>query len=60
MPAIDVFVAKLNNDLSPLLYGSYLGGSESDYAYELTLAADSTVYVAGRTDSANFPTTSSA
>ena len=59
-PAADVFVAKLNNDLSQLLYGSYLGGSKTDDAYQLTLAADNTVYVAGKTNSADFPTTSGA
>ena len=56
----DVFVARLNNDLSQLLYGSYLGGSEGESAYDLAVAADDTVYISGATDSADFPTTSGA
>lgn len=59
-PAIDVFTAKLSSDLSQLVYGSYLGGSTHDFAYQLALNTDGSVFVAGKTDSADFPTTSGA
>jgi hypothetical protein len=52
----DAFVAKLNSDLTSL-QSTYLGGSDDDYAYALVISG-SDVYVAGGTDSTNFPGTS--
>lgn len=56
----DVFVARFSPDLSQLLYGSYLGGAMSDRPYDMNMAADGTIYIAGRTTSADYPTTSGA
>jgi hypothetical protein len=53
----DAFVAKLNSDLTSL-QSTYLGGSDDDYAYALAISSDGYVYVAGYTDSTNFPGTS--
>jgi hypothetical protein len=39
-----------------LTYSTYLGGSGDDQAYGLALGGDGSVYVAGYTTSANFPT----
>jgi hypothetical protein len=38
-----------------LAYSTYLGGSNSDAAQGVAVAASSSVYVAGQTNSANFP-----
>lgn len=52
----DGVVLKLNNNLSTLLWGTYLGGSGDDAAYVLDFNNDqSAVYVSGGTASANFP-----
>ena len=42
---------------SPLLFSTYLGGFGADWPHAVDVGADGRVYVAGYTDSANFPTT---
>ncbi len=57
-PSGDAFVARLNKDLTQILQSTYLGGSSDDYAYALAIhPATGEVYVAGRTESKNFPKT---
>lgn len=51
----DVFVAKLTNDLSKILAITYLGGSGTDKSSALFVDGDGNVYVAGTTNSRNFP-----
>ena len=56
----DMFIVKLNNTLSAApLYGSYFGGTldDCDFYKGCQVAVDATngVYVAGNTDSSNFP-----
>jgi len=52
----DAFVAKLSSDLSiPLLASTYLGGATSETAYGLALNAAGNVYIAGWSNSTNFP-----
>ena len=51
----DGAVAKFDNNLSAWLLGTYLGGSSADSCYLLSLDAWGNVYVAGRTDSVDFP-----
>ena len=54
----DAFVTKLNAAGSGLVYSTYLGGSgNSDRANEIALDTAGNAYIAGYTDSANFPTT---
>ncbi len=53
----DAFVTKLNPTGSALGYSTYLGGGESDVAFGIAVDASGNAYVAGRTASANFPTT---
>jgi hypothetical protein len=54
----DAFVVRLNSDGSDLIYGTYLGGSSFDYAFDgLALGGDGSAYVANFTESADFPTT---
>jgi len=50
----DAFVAKLNATGSALVYSTYLGGSQDDYAESIAVGASGT-FVAGSTFSANFP-----
>lgn len=56
----DAFVTKLDNQLSALKSSSYLGGSDWDFGYGLTLDSECNVYVTGHTASTNFPTSESA
>ena len=48
----DAYVAKLSSDGSALLYLSYLGGGDVDYAEALVVDDVGNVYVGGRTDGA--------
>lgn len=56
----DVFVAKLSADGSALLFGTYLGGANHDEAWGIAVDAAGAAYVAGYTNSADFPVTSGA
>ncbi|MFZ8860118.1 MAG: SBBP repeat-containing protein, partial [Thermocrinis sp.] len=55
----DAFVARLSADLKTLHQSTYLGGSGSDEAYALAIhPTTGNIYVAGETNSTNFPETS--
>lgn len=51
----DGVVMKINPDCTDLIWATYLGGSEEDAAFVLSLDGTSSIYVAGGTASANFP-----
>jgi hypothetical protein len=60
---VDAFLCRLNPAAigrAGLLYSTYLGGRNSDYAEALSVAASGAVTVAGNTNSTRFPTTSGA
>ncbi len=57
---IDVFISRFDATLSTLIASTYLGGSSEDYGYSLALDTGGNVYLAGRTLSANYPTTGGA
>ena len=56
----DAFVAKLNATGTGLDYATYLGGSGSDDSFGIAVDGTGNAYVAGRTESSNFPTTGGA
>ncbi|RLC98329.1 MAG: hypothetical protein DRI77_05285 [Chloroflexi bacterium] len=56
----DAFVVELNSTGSGLDYATFLGGSGIDFGYALALGDTDQVYVAGHTQSSDFPTTAGA
>jgi hypothetical protein len=53
----DVFVTKFNASGSTLVYSTFVGGIGTDYALAIAVDAAGAAYVAGWTDSPDFPTT---
>jgi hypothetical protein len=51
----DAFIAKFDGSGTNLIYLTYLGGSSDDAAYGLAVDNAGDAYVAGATESANFP-----
>ena len=56
----DCFVAKLNPAGSNLVYATYVGGSNRDFAMSVDVDGSGHAYLGGFTYSADFPTTASA
>jgi hypothetical protein len=56
----DVFVTKLNEAGSALVYSTYLGGLNVEAGQGIDVDADGNAYVTGRTLSTDFPTTAGA
>ncbi|MEK7184151.1 MAG: SBBP repeat-containing protein, partial [Patescibacteria group bacterium] len=54
----DTFVTKLNAAGSALTYSTYLGGTAFDKAFGIALDSSNNAYLAGTTNSSNFPTSS--
>jgi hypothetical protein len=54
--AYDAFVSKLNATGSGLVYSTYLGGSGGDFGDAIAVDGTGNAYVAGHTDSPDFPT----
>lgn len=50
----DAIIAKLQPDLSAVLWSRYLGGSSTDAAYSLKLDSHANIFVAGGTNSTDF------
>jgi hypothetical protein len=53
----DAFVTKLDATGSGLVYSTYLGGSDSDFAVRIAVDGAGSAYVTGFTRSTDFPTT---
>lgn len=51
----DALVVKMTKDLSTILWSNYLGGGGADAAYSIKLDKENNLFVAGGTDSQNFP-----
>ncbi len=54
-PVDDVFITKLSPDATKLIYSTYLGGSCYDRPTDLLVTSTGAVYIAGETDSTDFP-----
>lgn len=55
----DAFITKLNSSGSALIYSTYLGGSELDFADKIAIDTLGNAYVTGQTRSTDFPVTHS-
>lgn len=53
----DVFVAKINNTGSGIMYATYIGGWDNEYCYGSVSDGNGNTYVTGFTNSTNYPTT---
>ncbi len=53
----DIFVSKFNYDTKKIEYSTYIGGNETDRAYEIILDSIGNAYLTGFTFSKSFPTT---
>ena len=56
----DIFILKLNNDLSFLYASTVFGGTELDEALDMRLSSEGSVYISGYTESQDFPVSSDA
>jgi hypothetical protein len=53
----DGFISKFSGNLSTLMASTYLGGDRGDQVFSIALGTGGNVYVAGYTESPDFPTT---
>jgi beta-propeller repeat-containing protein len=60
VPCNDAFVVKLDPTGATLVYGTYLGGNDSDVGLGIAVDATGNAHVTGGTFSTNFPTTAGA
>lgn len=51
----DLFIMKLNNDASQVIYLTYLGGSAAEFAGGIAIDSAGNAYVTGQTYSTDFP-----
>ncbi|HET9409689.1 MAG TPA: Ig-like domain repeat protein [Candidatus Sulfotelmatobacter sp.] len=56
----DTFVTKFNSAGTHLVYSTYIGGSASDRGYDIAVDSSGNAYIAGQTQSGDYPTTSGA
>jgi len=56
----DAFVTKLSQAGNTLVYSTYLGGTKDDLGEGIAVDSENQAYVAGYTDSGDFPTTAGA
>jgi len=52
----DAFITKLNSSGSALTYSTYLGGTNTEYSADIVIDSSGNAYIAGYTNSTNFPT----
>jgi hypothetical protein len=59
-PSYDIFVAKMNSDLTELLASTVIGGNQWDQAFDLKIGPDGKVYIVGVSNSLDYPVTENA
>jgi hypothetical protein len=57
---LDVFVTRFSADGTQVMYSTYLGGKGDDFAGGIAVDSQGNAYVAGGTESSDFPTTANA
>jgi len=55
--ASDIFVTRFASNVPTVVYSTYLGGSGEEEAHIVEFCPDGSLWLAGTTDSTNFPTT---
>lgn len=55
----DIILTKLNPDGSKIIYSTYIGGENDDYAYAISVGESGAAYICGGTSSNSFPKTTS-
>ncbi len=55
---LDGCITKLNEDLSAVLWSSFIGGTGTDAAYSIVLDSNEDIYISGGTNSTDFHVTS--
>jgi endonuclease/exonuclease/phosphatase family metal-dependent hydrolase len=53
---VDIFITKINSSGNSLVYSTYLGGSREDKVWGIAVDSEGAAYVAGDTNSIDFPT----
>lgn len=56
----DAFVTKFNRAGTALVYSTYIGGSASDRGYDIAVDSSGNAYMAGQTQSVDYPVTAGA
>ncbi|MBK3331694.1 hypothetical protein GWK41_01275 [Persephonella atlantica] len=56
----DIFVTKFKPDLSTFLASTYIGGNSYEEAYSVVLDSSGNIFITGKSNSDNYPTTSGA
>lgn len=54
---LDGYVVRMTQNLTTVVWATYLGGSQDDEIFDLCVDNECTVYVGGHTNSSDFPTT---
>ncbi|HLP52158.1 MAG TPA: PKD domain-containing protein [Chitinophagales bacterium] len=54
---LDGVIIKMNNNLTNIIWSSYIGGNDDDAVYSLSLDKNDDLYITGGTQSTNFPVT---
>ncbi|MBI5376574.1 MAG: thrombospondin type 3 repeat-containing protein [Candidatus Schekmanbacteria bacterium] len=57
---VDIFVSKLNNNLTSLLCSTFIGGSSDDDGEAQLLDSSDNIFINGKTNSSDYPTTTGA
>ncbi len=55
--AVDVFVSKFSDDMSSLISSTFIGGNSWEYAYNIEMGIDGSLFLSGNTYSPDYPAT---